>query len=84
VSNRDVQRVAENQLDLVEGSAPSRAENQRLGIVEGLAPSETEEEPTSSVNIRRAGNVRTPATRDSLPHRREEKNEGSLWMMVRT
>jgi hypothetical protein len=42
VSDWDVQRVAENEeLDLVEGLAPSRAENQGLGIVEGSTPSKT-------------------------------------------
>jgi hypothetical protein len=55
VSNWDVQWVVENEeLDLVEGSAPSRAENQGLGIVEGSAHSKMEEKPTSIVNIRRA------------------------------
>jgi hypothetical protein len=40
--------------------------NPGLDIVEGSASSETEEEPTHSYSIRRAGNVRALATRDSF------------------
>jgi hypothetical protein len=62
VGNQDVQRVKESEeLDLVEGLAPSGPENQGLGIVKGSTPSEMEE-PTSAVSVRRAGNVRAPAT----------------------
>jgi hypothetical protein len=44
-NNQEVQRVAENEdLDLVEGSAPSEADDQGLGIFEGPAPTETVEE----------------------------------------
>jgi hypothetical protein len=42
---------------------------------------------TSSVSVRRVGNVGAPATRDSysLPlGRKREKNEENLWMMVIT
>jgi hypothetical protein len=71
VSSRDFQRVAENQeLDLVEGSTPSEAE----------------EKPTSSISIRRARKVGAPATRDSFSPllEKREKNEENLWMMVIT
>jgi F0F1-type ATP synthase membrane subunit b/b' len=43
-SNQNVQRVTEKEeLELVEGSAPSGAENQGLDTVEGSTPSKTEE-----------------------------------------
>jgi hypothetical protein len=66
VSNLDVQWVAKSEkLDLVEGSASSRAKNRGLDIVEWSAPSKMKEEPTNSVSIR-AGNVGTLATWDGF------------------
>jgi hypothetical protein len=65
--------VENEELDLVEGLAPSRAENQRLGIVEGLIPSKTEEKPTNGISIRRAGYVGAPATPGVMAHCRKEK-----------
>jgi hypothetical protein len=63
-SNRDVQRIAENEkLNPVEESAPFGAENRGLGIVEGSTPSEAEKEASRRV---RAGNVGVPATLDSF------------------
>jgi hypothetical protein len=53
VSNLDVQQILESEeLDSVEGLAPSRARNKEKYLVEGLAPSKTEEEPTNSISIR--------------------------------
>jgi hypothetical protein len=46
----------------VEGSAPFRAGNQEQNVVEGSAPSKMEEEPASIVSVRRARNVGAPAT----------------------
>jgi hypothetical protein len=43
-----------------------------------------DEKPTSSVNVRRARDVRAPATPGVLAHRGKEKNGETLWMMVRT
>jgi hypothetical protein len=67
VSSRDVQRVAASEeLDIVEGSAPSGARNQELDVVEGSAHSKTEEEPTRTFSTRGAGYVGALAILDSI------------------
>jgi hypothetical protein len=73
------QQVTESEgLDIVEGSAPSRAGNQGLDSVEGSAPSEMDEEPIHVFSIRRAGNVGAPAIPGVMTPRWKEK----LWMVV--
>jgi hypothetical protein len=63
------------------------AENQELDLVEGSSPSEAEEKPTRSIGVRRAGKVGAPATRDSfslpLEKKREKRGKG-FWIMVIT
>jgi hypothetical protein len=49
--------------------------NQELENMEGSAPSEAEEKHTSSISIRRAGKVGAPATRDSFFPPLEKKRE---------
>jgi hypothetical protein len=77
--------MTNEELDLVEGLAPSRVENQELGIVERSTASKMEEKLTSSISIRRTGYVGAPATPGVTAHRgKEKKKEESLRMMVRT
>lgn len=48
---------------------------------EVLAPSETVEEPTLTISIRRAGDVRAPATLDSPPPPQRWNEKGQKMLM---